>query len=227
MPARHAVAQAYAVGAQDLARGDYERAKAKLEKGYRLNREGKPEKADLVLKQAIFFASRAIERSREARTSKQGRTESKGDSSASKSAAASEDFEISILSSEEKTDKEKTIEPVETSIPEPQEEQPPKQPETSSDPVPPRPEKYVVKEGETLWTIAARRNIYHDALLWPLIYKANRDQIKDPRQIFPEQVLAIPRDSTEKDTEEAREKARRSQIFPVEILMRQNVNKLK
>lgn len=226
IPARHAVAQAYAVGAQDLARDDYGRAKAKLEKGYRLNREGEPEKADLVLKQAIFFASRAIERSREARKFEPARTESEREPSASENPAGSEVFEIRILGSEEKTGKEKPIEPVEAAVPESR-EQPPKQPETAPEPDPPRPEEYVVKEGETLWTIAARRIIYHDALLWPLIYKANRDQIKDPRQIFPEQVLAIPRDSTEKDTEEAREKARRSQIFPVEILMRQNADSLK
>lgn len=222
MPARHAVAQAYAVGAQELARDDYGRAKAKLEKGYRLNREGEPEKADLVLKQAIFFASRAIEKSREARKFETARTESEVEPSASENAAGSEAFEIRILGSEEKIGKEKPIEPVKAAVPESQ-EKPPKQPETAPERDPPRPEEYVVKEGETLWTIAARRIIYHDALLWPLIYKANRDQIKDPRQIFPEQVLTIPRDITQEETDEAREKARRSQIFPVEILMRQGV----
>lgn len=79
---------------------------------------------------------------------------------------------------------------------------------------------YVVKDGETLWTIAARRDVYGDALLWPLIYKANRDQIKDPRQIYPKQILAIPRNVSDAEREEAREKARKSEIFPLEILMR-------
>ncbi len=79
---------------------------------------------------------------------------------------------------------------------------------------------YVVREGETLWTIAARRAVYGESLLWPLIYKANRDQIKDPQQIFPNQVLNIPRDVPEEEKEAAREKARRSRIFPQETLPR-------
>lgn len=79
---------------------------------------------------------------------------------------------------------------------------------------------YTVAEGETLWTIAARRDVYSDALLWPLIYKANRDQIKDPRQIYPGQSLTIPRDSSEQDKETAREVARRSDIFPLDLIIR-------
>lgn len=78
---------------------------------------------------------------------------------------------------------------------------------------------YTVAEGETLWTIAARRDVYSDALLWPLIYKANRDQIKDPRQIYPGQSLTIPRDFSEQDRETAREVARRSDIFPLDLII--------
>jgi hypothetical protein len=52
-------------------------------------------------------------------------------------------------------------------------------------------------------------------MLWPLLYQANRDQIKDPRQIFPGQTLSVRRDMTEKELEEARQKARESDIFPV------------
>lgn len=77
-------------------------------------------------------------------------------------------------------------------------------------------------EGETLWTIAARKDIYFDSFLWPLIYQANRDQIKDPRQIYPGQVLSIPRDTSETEKEEAREKARKSDVFPVQLLMKAN-----
>ncbi len=74
---------------------------------------------------------------------------------------------------------------------------------------------YVVGEGETLWTISAQPQVYNEGLLWPLLYQANRDQIKDPRQIFPGQALSIRRDMTEKELEEARQKARESDIFPV------------
>lgn len=72
-----------------------------------------------------------------------------------------------------------------------------------------------VRAGESLFTIAAERKVFGDALLWPLLYQANRDQIKDPRKIYPGQELIIPRDLTEADLERARSIARESTIFPV------------
>jgi nucleoid-associated protein YgaU len=53
---------------------------------------------------------------------------------------------------------------------------------------------YVVKKGDTLPSIAARHEIYNDSFMWPLIYKANRDQIKDPRVLYTGQDLKIPRE---------------------------------
>jgi nucleoid-associated protein YgaU len=79
----------------------------------------------------------------------------------------------------------------------------------------PPPKAYRVQAGETLWTIAARKEIYADALLWPLLYQANRDQIRDPRQIYPGQFLSIPRQLSGAEKDAAREKARRSRIFPI------------
>lgn len=55
------------------------------------------------------------------------------------------------------------------------------------------PTSYVVKRGETLPQIAARPEIYNDASLWQLIYRSNRDQVRDPYQLWPGQVLKIPR----------------------------------
>jgi nucleoid-associated protein YgaU len=52
--------------------------------------------------------------------------------------------------------------------------------------------EHVVQRGETLWSIAARQDVYGDPYLWPLIYKFNRDQIKDPSRIYPNQRLQIP-----------------------------------
>ena len=49
---------------------------------------------------------------------------------------------------------------------------------------------YQVEPGDTLWTIAARA--IGDATLWPALYLANRDQIKDPARVYPGQRLAIP-----------------------------------
>ena len=73
---------------------------------------------------------------------------------------------------------------------------------------------YAVGDGENLWTISAKPEVYSEGLLWPLLYQANRDQIKDPRQIFPGQSLSIRRDMTEADLEDARQTARESDIFP-------------
>ena len=66
------------------------------------------------------------------------------------------------------------------------------------------PTTYKVKKGETIIDIAKRREIFNDQYMWPLIYKANRDQIRDPKVVFPGQVLTIPRDITFEEIIEAR-----------------------
>lgn len=58
--------------------------------------------------------------------------------------------------------------------------------------------EHVVRPGETLWSIAAKGDVYDDPYLWPLIYKFNRDQIKNPSQIYPGQTLLIPIDVDER-----------------------------
>jgi LysM repeat protein len=93
-------------------------------------------------------------------------------------------------------------------------------------PAPPKPKKvHVVRPGESLWTIAAQRSVYGDALQWPLIYKANRDQIKDPRQIYPKQELDVPRNVSPKEVEEARDMARSSEVFPIPAPVRRPVRR--
>ncbi len=52
--------------------------------------------------------------------------------------------------------------------------------------------EHTVASGESLWSIAGQADIYADPYLWPVIYKFNRDQIKDPGRIYPSQVLQIP-----------------------------------
>lgn len=49
---------------------------------------------------------------------------------------------------------------------------------------------HVVQPGETLWQIAAV--LTGDPHRWPELYRANRDQIKDPSTLYPGQRLAIP-----------------------------------
>jgi hypothetical protein len=50
--------------------------------------------------------------------------------------------------------------------------------------------KYRKKNTDCLWRIA--QAVYKNPRLWPLIYKANKHQIKDPDLIFPGQRFIIP-----------------------------------
>jgi nucleoid-associated protein YgaU len=68
----------------------------------------------------------------------------------------------------------------------------------------PLPTSHAVKRGETLPQIAAQAEVYGDASLWPLLYRANRDQIRDPRIVWPGQVLRIPRNASREEQAEAR-----------------------
>lgn len=63
---------------------------------------------------------------------------------------------------------------------------------------------YTVRRGETLPQIAARTEIYNDSSLWPLIYRANRDQIRNPTQLWPGQILKIPRQFSRDEALEAK-----------------------
>ncbi len=74
------------------------------------------------------------------------------------------------------------------------------------------PAYHTVKRGETLPQIAAQRDVYNDASLWPLLYRANRDQIRDPSYIWPGQVLLIPRNVSREELAEARKYAQDRQI---------------
>jgi nucleoid-associated protein YgaU len=48
---------------------------------------------------------------------------------------------------------------------------------------------YVVRKGDSLWSIAGRRDVLGDPFAWPLLYRLNRDQISDPDLIFVRQEL--------------------------------------
>ncbi len=56
------------------------------------------------------------------------------------------------------------------------------------------PEEYIVVEGDSLSIIA--KKIYKDASLWPLLYKANQDLIKDQNRILPGMKLKVPKRKT-------------------------------
>jgi len=58
---------------------------------------------------------------------------------------------------------------------------------------------YTVDKGDSLWSIAGNSSVYGDPYQWPLIYKANRDQIKDADLIYPGQALNIDRGASSAD----------------------------
>ena len=51
--------------------------------------------------------------------------------------------------------------------------------------------RYTVVRGDNLWGISGKREIYGNPYQWPLIYKNNAEQIRDPDLIFPGQDFAI------------------------------------
>ena len=81
---------------------------------------------------------------------------------------------------------------------------------------PPEPKllnKVTVSPGDDLQAIAARPDVYNDGFLLPLIYKANRDQIKDPKEIFPGQEFLVPRDKSDEEIAAARREAEELKLF--------------
>jgi hypothetical protein len=124
------------------------------------------------------------------------------------------------------------VEPQKTEVaePEPVKKEAPKKAEPKK--VPPTPMElyeldyadltlqHTVEKGECLWWIAEYKKIYNDPFMWPLIYKANRDQINDPDLIYPGQVFYIPRTF---ELDELRE-SRRSAGAPKPYLPPKNAN---
>ena len=52
-------------------------------------------------------------------------------------------------------------------------------------------EIYVVISGDNLWEIARKKEVYGNALKWMTIYINNKDIIKNPDLIYPNQKLKI------------------------------------
>ncbi len=57
---------------------------------------------------------------------------------------------------------------------------------------------YTVVKDDCLWDIAKKGYIYGNPVLWPLIYWKNRNRIKNPNYIYPEQKIIIPKKSYSK-----------------------------
>ena len=65
---------------------------------------------------------------------------------------------------------------------------------------------YTVKKGDCLWNIAGTE--YSNPFMWPIIYWANKANIKDPDLIFPGQNFDIVFDFAEADQRKAEDFAK-------------------
>ena len=110
------------------------------------------------------------------------------------------------------------VEPTAEPTPEPTPE-PTAEPVAEATPEPPPPpetnpcNKYIVVKGDTLWDISGTGSGYHDNFQWPLIFKANRDQITDPDLIYPKQEFCIRQDFSEEDIKKARKNASDTPLY--------------
>jgi nucleoid-associated protein YgaU len=66
------------------------------------------------------------------------------------------------------------------------------------------PTTLVIKRRDNLWNIS--RQIYGDGVRWTTIYEANKDQIRDPRFIYPGQVFILPEGNVEWAAEDVRDR---------------------
>lgn len=71
----------------------------------------------------------------------------------------------------------------------------------------PRRNSYIVKTGDSLWSIAGITEVQGDSFRWPLLFKANRDQIIDPDLIEPAQDLTWKDNYTMDEVNDAKTKA--------------------
>jgi LysM repeat protein len=74
----------------------------------------------------------------------------------------------------------------------------------------PQAQRYSVSKGDTLWGISGKQEVYGDNFQWPLIFKANRDQIQDPDIIEIGQDLAVSKEFGQNEVSQAIENAKKT-----------------
>jgi hypothetical protein len=73
--------------------------------------------------------------------------------------------------------------------------------------------KYNVKKGDSLWVISSKNSVYGNPFEWPLVFKANRDQIQDPDIIEVNQEFDIYRDYSNADEDKAVKNAEDTPLY--------------
>jgi nucleoid-associated protein YgaU len=197
--ARRAVAQAYDAGAPELAPSEYQAAATALQDAENLVRFGNYKLARKVLPYAATHGFRATFKAREERVKLE--------------------LAAKLRDQKKKEEEEERARLAKIEADKKKKERIYQKRETRSKPKsrPPLLTRFEVRTKQSLWSISERREVYNDPLLWPAIYKANRDQIKDPRQVFPGQVLTIPRRLSETVKRTTRKEARESDAFQEKI----------
>ena len=70
-----------------------------------------------------------------------------------------------------------------------------------------------VRAGDTLWKVAARKDVYGSGYLYPLIYQANQSRIPDPNHLPAGLILTVPRDVPDPKVEIAKEQAMTGELL--------------
>ncbi len=78
--------------------------------------------------------------------------------------------------------------------------------------------QYEVVRGDSLWSISGRAETYNNPYQWPLIYKANRDQIKDADLIYPGQNFTVDRNPSAADAQAAIDHARNRGAWSIGVV---------
>ena len=85
---------------------------------------------------------------------------------------------------------------------------------------------YTVVRGDHLWGISGKPSIYGNPYEWPLIFKANRDKIKDADLIEPGQVLAIDKNPAQADVNAAIQHAKTRGTWQLGVTEQSDLNYL-
>jgi len=205
---RSVVAHAYASGAVQYAPGEYQLARSAVLAAELQVKRGEYRKASRTLELAQRYATEALNLTIARKEQLAAEKKEIAEEKRLAELAQQRELERQAALKEQQQRKEKVVKP------EPKKKTPVVVEKTPSVIIEPElVDNVEVQAGENLAMIAARVEVYADALLWPLIYKANRDQIKDPQEIFSGQLLMIPRDKTRDDAEAARQEARELNLF--------------
>jgi len=199
---RRIVAYAYASGASRLAADEYQAASVALQNAEHSVKQGKYGAARESLAAARAFSSRALSLAlhrKQAYVDEQEKLAKKKVREAAESKAERERKHKAKKKEKLKQKLKQKQKPV-SAVAKPELE-------------PQLLDEVEVMGEDTLASISARKDVYNDPFLWTLIYKANRDQIKDPKQIFTGQILQIPRDKTAEELEAARAEAHDLSLF--------------